>query len=151
MSKVFKICITYISGDSLKNLSSVEVIANKGIKNDRYFSDENDKDTQITLIEKENIDYYNKVSDSNIPYINFRRNIITSGIELNNLIGKELVIGNVKIKGHRLCEPCKYLQDKLNDKNLVKRLVNRGGLRCQILSNGTINVNDEIKKNDKLF
>ena len=144
MSKVFKICITKESGKDLEDIDSISVIANKGIENDRYCSDNNDNDVQITLIEKENIDYYNSISKSDIPYINFRRNIITSGIKLNDLIGKDLFVGNVKIKVHRLCDPCKYLQDKLNDNNLVKKLVNRGGLRCQIITDGTISVNDEI-------
>ena len=138
MSKVFKICITKESGKDLEDIDSINAIADKGIENDRYFSDTNDNDVQITLIEKENIDYYNSISKSDIPYINFRRNIITSGIKLNDLVGKELFVGNVKIKVHRLCDPCKYLQDKLNDNNLVKKLVNKGGLRCQIITDGTI-------------
>ena len=146
MPNVFKICTTNKSGEVLNDLKYAEVIANKGIKNDRYYAEENENDVQLTLIEKENIDYYNKISGSEIPYINFRRNIITSGIHLNDLVGKELLIGNVKVKAHRLCDPCKYLQDKLNDNNLVKKLVNRGGLRCEILSNGIISINDKIKK-----
>ena len=93
----------------------------------------------------ENIDYYNEISNSNIPYIDFRRNIITKGINLNELVGKEILIGQVRLKGHRLCPPCKYLQDKLKQKNLVKNLVNRGGLRCEILSYGKISVSDKIK------
>tara|TARA_Y100000588_G_C14017824_1_gene822864 strand:- start:218 stop:661 length:444 start_codon:yes stop_codon:yes gene_type:complete len=144
MSKVFKICITKESGKDLEDTDSISVIANKGIENDRYFNDDNDNDVQLTLIEKENIDYYNSISKSDIPYINFRRNIITSGIKLNDLVGKELFVGNVKIKVHRLCDPCKYLQDKLNDNNLVKKLVNKGGLRCQVITDGIISVNDEI-------
>ena len=56
-----------------------------------------------------------------------------------------VLIGNVKIKGHRLCNPCKYLQDKLNHENLLKKLVNRGGLRCEILTDGRISVKDKIK------
>ena len=63
---------------------------------------------------------------------------------MNDLVGKELFVGNVKIKVHRLCDPCKYLQDKLNDNNLVKKLVNKGGLRCQVITDGIISVNDEI-------
>ena len=61
------------------------------------------------------------------------------------MVGKEILIGKVRIKGHRLCNPCKYLQDKLQQKNLVKNLLNRGGLRCEILSNGKIFVCDKIK------
>ena len=98
MSKVFKICITKESGKDLEDINSINVIADKGIENDRYFSDDNDNDVQLTFIEKENIDYYNSISKSDIPYINFRRNIITSGIKLNDLVGKELLLGMSKLK-----------------------------------------------------
>jgi len=148
MSIVTKICFTEKSGKEIQEVSSVEVIINKGIVNDRYFKDNNDKDIQITLIESENIDNFNEISKTNIPYMDFRRNIITKGIRLNELVGKEILIGEVKIKGHRLCDPCKYLQDKLKQKNIFKNLsyfYKRGGLRCEIRSNGKISVNDKIK------
>ena len=146
MSEVSKICITNKSAEEMQDVNTVEVIASKGIVNDRYFNENNDQALQITLIESENIDYYNQISETNIPYISFRRNIITKGIQLNNLVGKEFLIGNVKIKGHRLCAPCRYLQEMLKQKNLVKKLLNRGGLRCEILTDGIISVNDPIKK-----
>ena len=135
----------------MQDIDSIEVLANKGIVNDRYFNENNDQDIQITFIESENIDYVNKISSTGIPYIDFRRNIITKGIKLNKLVDKEFLIGNVKIKGQRLCNPCKYLQDKLNLENLVKKLVNRGGLRCEILTNGRISVNNKIKHSIKFF
>ena len=146
MSEVSKICITNKSAEAMQDVNTVEVIASKGIVNDRYFNENNNQALQITLIESENIDYYNQISETNIPYISFRRNIITKGIQLNDLVGKEILIGNVKIKGHRLCAPCRYLQEMLKQKNLVKKLLNRGGLRCEILTDGIISVNDPIKK-----
>ena len=145
MSKIIEICISEKVGNPMLNQENIEVIANKGIVNDRYCIDNNDKDTQITLIESENIDNYNQASDSNIPYINFRRNIITQGIKLNNLIGKVILLGNVMVKVHRLCDPCKELQDIISDKNFVKKFIDKGGLRCEILSNGNISKNDTIK------
>ena len=146
MSEVSKICITNKSAKEMQDVNTVEVIASKGIVKDRYFSENNNQDIQITLIESENIDYYNQISKTNIPYINFRRNIITKGIQLNDLVGKEFLIGNIKVKGHRLCAPCRYLQELLKQKNLVKKLLNRGGLRCEILTDGIISVNDPIKQ-----
>ena len=146
MSEVSKICITNKSAEEMKDVNTVEVIASKGIVTDRYFKENNDQAVQITLIESENIDYYNEISETKIPYINFRRNIITKGIQLNDLVGKEFLIGDVKIKGHRLCAPCRYLQEMLKQKNLVKKLLNRGGLRCEILTDGIISVNDPIKQ-----
>ena len=80
-----------------------------------------------------------------IPYKNFRRNIVTEGIRLNKLVNKEIVIGSVKIKVHDLCEPCKYLQDLLGQKDLVKNLVHKGGIRCEILTSGKISIGDIIK------
>ena len=145
MSEVFEICIADKSGNKMIKVTSVQAVAEKGIINDRYFNENNDVDVQITLIESENIDYYNSVSGSNIPYINFRRNIITKGIKLNELVGKELLIGAVRIKVHRLCNPCRYLQEKLKQKNFIKKLVNKSGLRCEILTSGKISINDEIK------
>ena len=66
----------------------------------------------------------------------------------NKLINKEFLIGNVKVKGHDLCRPCKYLQELLQQKNFVKKLILKGGLRCEILSSGKIFVNDIIKTYD---
>tara|TARA_Y100001970_G_scaffold246735_1_gene314893 strand:- start:163 stop:606 length:444 start_codon:yes stop_codon:yes gene_type:complete len=145
MSEVVKICITSKSGLRMQEKSIIDVIANKGILDDRYFLGCNDQDVQITFIESENIDYYNKISETNIPYIEFRRNIITKNIKLNNLVGRKFNVGNVKLFGHRLCNPCKYLQDMIGDQKLVKKLINKGGLRCEALSSGKISLNDPIE------
>ena len=145
MSTVVNICITSEPGKKMQSINSIKVIANKGIVNDRYFKENNDKNNQITLIESENVDYYNKISGTNLIPTDFRRNVITKGISLNKLVGKEILIGEVKLKVHDLCEPCRYLQELLGEKNLVKKLLNRGGLRCELLTNGNINVNDPIK------
>ena len=77
MSEVSKICITSKSAEEMQDVNTVEVIASKGIVKDRYFNENNNQDIQITLIESENIDYYNQISETNIPYVSFRRNIIT--------------------------------------------------------------------------
>ena len=145
MYSVVNICITSESGKKMESMNSIKVIANKGIVNDRYFKENNDKNNQITLIESENVDYYNKISGTNFIPTDFRRNVITKGISLNKLVGKEILIGDVRLKIHDLCEPCRYLQELLGEKNLVKKLLNRGGLRCELLTNGNINVNDPIK------
>ena len=145
MYSVVNICITSESGKKMESMNSIKVIANKGIVNDRYFKENNDKKNQITLIESENVDYYNKISGTNFIPTDFRRNVITKGISLNKLVGKEILIGEVRLKIHDLCEPCRYLQELLGEKNLVKKFLNRGGLRCELLTNGNINVNDPIK------
>ena len=145
MPKVIEIAISENSGKITKNVDSVKSIASKGLINDRHFKENNEKKSQITLIEIENINYYNKVSGTSILPKDFRRNIMTEGIKLNELVEREFFIGKVKVKAHDLCRPCKYLEKSLNQKNFVKELLRKGGLRCEILTNGEIFVGDEIK------
>ena len=80
-----------------------------------------------------------------IPYLDFRRNIVTEGIKLNNLLNKKITIGNIKLLGKDLCRPCKHLQELIGYNNIVKEFLLKGGLRCEIINSGTIYLNDEIK------
>ena len=114
MSKVYQIAISRNSKGKMESVDSIETVAGKGIVGDRHFKDQNEKKCQITLIEFENINYYNELSQTSILPIDFRRNIITEGIELNQLVGKEFFIGSVKVKAHDLCRPCTYFQEKFS-------------------------------------
>ena len=145
MSKVFKLGITKDNNKQIEEVSSIEVLANKGVVGDRHFDEYNDPYNQLTLIEAENIDYYNTKYGLDIPYKDFRRNVVTKGIQLNDLIGKKIKIGNVEVEGVDLCRPCRHLTEVLNQDNILKEFLRRGGLRCQILNSSTINVDDEIK------
>tara|TARA_B100001123_G_C15151389_1_gene963647 strand:+ start:116 stop:556 length:441 start_codon:yes stop_codon:yes gene_type:complete len=145
MAKVIHIAISKTFKSKMKSVNSAESIAGKGIINDRHFKENNEKKSQITLIEIESINHYNKIAGTSISPINFRRNIITEGVKLNALLGTTFLIGKIKVKAHDLCRPCKYLQETLDQKKLVKELWNMGGLRCEIINSGTIFVNDEIK------
>ena len=149
MGKVVEIGITNIKGNKIQKVNNVDAIKGKGLQNDRKFSENNQKERQVTLIEIENINHFNNISNTNIHPVDFRRNIITENVRLNELVGKEFFVGNIKLKGHDLCRPCKYLQDKLKQNNFVKEFLHTGGLRCEILTSGKINVGDIIKqKND---
>ena len=144
MGKVLEIGICKNKGEKILKVNNVDAIKGKGLLGDRKYKENNPKISQITLIEIENINYFNKVSNTKFQPIEFRRNIITEGVNLNDLINKEFLLGDVKLKGHDLCRPCKYLQNKLSQNNFVKELLNKGGLRCEILSTGKISVNDKI-------
>ena len=149
MGKVVEIGIANIKGNKIQKVNKVEALKGKGLQNDRKFSENNQKKRQVTLIEIENINHFNNISNTNIHPVDFRRNIITENVRLNELVGKEFFVGNIKLKGHDLCRPCKYLQDKLKQNNFVKEFLHTGGLRCEILTSGKINVGDIIKqKND---
>ena len=145
MAEVLKIGITANNNQPIKEVNSIEVIANKGIVGDRHFHEFNDPYNQLSLIESENIDEYNIRFNLNISYIDFRRNIVTKGIQLNDLIGKKLSVGNVKLEVIDLCRPCRHLTEMLDQKNVLKEFLRKGGIRCQILSSSKINVGDKIE------
>ena len=145
MAEVFKLGITANNNQPIKEVNSIEVLANKGIVGDRHFHDLNEPYNQLSLIEAENIDEYNIKFGLNIPYIDFRRNVVTKGIQLNDLIGKKLMVGNVELEGIELCRPCRHLTEMLNQKNILKEFMRKGGLRCQIVSSSKINVGDKIE------
>ena len=144
MPQVLKIGITKNSNQKIQEATTIKVLANQGVVGDRHFKEFNDPFSQLTLIESENIDFYNIKFGLNIPYVDFRRNIVTKGIQLNSLIGKKIKIGNVKLEGIDLCRPCRHLNEILNQDNIIKEFLRKGGLRCQILTSSSINVGDEI-------
>ena len=144
MSKVFKLGITSNNNKKIEEVETIEVLANKGVVGDRHFDNYNDPFCQLSLIEAENIDEYNLKFGLNIPYLDFRRNIITKGIKLNDLVGKKLSIGNVEVEGIDLCRPCRHLTEMLDQENILKEFLRKGGLRCQILSSSKIKVGDSI-------
>ena len=145
MSRVLKLGLTNNNNQKIKEVSSFDVMANKGVIGDRHFKDYNDPYCQLSLIESENIDFYNTKYGLNISYIDFRRNIVTKGVELNNLVGKKFYIGNVEVEGIDLCRPCRHLNESLNQENIIKEFLRKGGLRCRILSSASIYINDLIK------
>src|SRR5207245_9149704 len=98
-------------------------------------------DIHITLIEKEKVVEFAR--DSGLPFTtsHARRNIVTEGVDLNALVGREFYLGQVRIRGIRLCEPCTYLA-KTSFPETLKGLVHKAGLRAQILSEGDICIGD---------
>ena len=144
MGKVLEIGISENKSNEIVNVNEVEAIKGKGLVGEKHFKENNNQRCQITLIEIENINHYNKITGTQIPAINFLRNIVTEGIRLNALVGKEFFIGKIKVRANDLCRPCKNLQESFKQKNTVKELLHTGGLRCEILSSGKIFINDQI-------
>ena len=145
MPEVFKIGITKNKNQDIQEVKEINVLVGKGIIGDRYFHEYTEDHNQLTLIESENIDYYNEKFDLQIPYLNFRRNVVTKHIKLNDLVGKKIIIGKTEIRGIDLCRPCKSLQKNLGHDNIIKEFLRKGGLRCKILTSTNIKVGDKIK------
>src|SRR5262245_26584869 len=131
--------------------SQVRAVPGRGLEGDRYFTSTGTfspnpakPDYEITFIEREKIEAF--AQQSNLPFTSThaRRNIVTEGISLNELAGKEFYVGTVRIRGIRLCEPCSHLA-KISFPETLKGLVHKGGLRAQILTEGLIRVGDAIR------
>jgi MOSC domain-containing protein YiiM len=119
-----------------------------GLEGDRYalgkgtFS-KPEPDFELTLIEAEAIEALKRDYNVELAPGEARRNLITRGIALNHLVGRDFQIGEVRAHGIRLCEPCDHLQ-RLTGRQLIKGLRHRGGLRAQILTPGSIRVGDSL-------
>ena len=136
-------------------VDKIELITAKGIVGDRNFDRAQWPGQNITFIEIEEIEAFNNNYQQRIQLADTRRNIITQGIRLNDLVGKEFSIGNVRFKGVELCEPCATLgkllgNDTLAAKDVVKAFVHKSGLRADVLSDGEIQYGMSITVNESL-
>ena len=145
MSKIIKIGITEINNKTINEVNVIDLVTGKGVLGDRHFKDYNDPFNHLSIIESESIDEYNKKYNLDIPYLDFRRNIVTKGIRLNDLTDKKILIGEVQLDVIDLCRPCRHLSEKLDKNNIIKEFLRKGGIRCEILNDGKISINDQIK------
>ena len=145
MGKIEAINITNISEGNTFYVNQAILEKGKGIVNDRYYENFKEKKEQVTLINLEDINNFNIQIKQNIEAKDFRRNIIVSGMNLSELIDKKIKINKITLKIHEICQPCKYLQDRLKTPGLVKMLLNKSGVRAEILSSGSLSVGDAIK------
>ena len=145
MSKIKAINISNLSGERTVYVNQAILNKNKGIINDRYYENFKNNYEQVTLMESENIDYFNNITNGKLNYKDFRRNIVTSDIVLNDIMNRKIQINDALLKVRQLCQPCRYLQDKLKIDSLVKLLFNKSGVRAEIIKSGTISTFDQIK------
>jgi MOSC domain-containing protein YiiM len=132
------------AGEAVRALDSVRALAGRGLDGDRYVAGGGTfpsglPGSALTLIEAE-------VCESFAPALNgddHRRNVVTRGIDLNRLVGHEFMLGDVRCRGMRLCEPCTVIQ-RYARRQIIRPLVHRGGLRADILTDGEIRVGDRV-------
>jgi MOSC domain-containing protein YiiM len=150
MARVQEILIAGSPAQPMASVQSARAIPGRGLEGDRYFGGmgtfsphPHRPDFEITLVQQEHLDAF--VSRSGLAFTarDARRNVVTVGVDLNLLVGREFYIGSVLIRGIRLCEPCNHLA-KQTFLAVLHGLARRGGLRAQILSEGHIGVGDVL-------
>ena len=142
----------------MESLTEVRTVPGRGLEGDRYFHERGSYSPrpsvggrEVTLIESESVEaLFGGIMNASgqtlgikLPAGEARRNIVTVGVPLNHLVDKEFWVGEVLMRGTRLCEPCQHLES-LTQKGVLGGLVHRGGVRARILNEGTIHVGDGI-------
>lgn len=128
----------------------ITVEGGMGVSGDRNFGHCTCPGQNVTLVEAEEIELFS-AEHSRAPDLSVtRRNLVTRGVRLNDLVNMEFTVGTVRLRGVELCEPCILLGKRLGSESLapasvVKRWVGRGGLRADILSSGRITRGDRIE------
>jgi MOSC domain-containing protein len=119
-------------------VESIEVTG-EGLEGDRYFGR-----GDITLIEAEALEGLREDTGIEVSPAEVRRQVLTRGVRLNDLLGKRFRVGEVEAVGAEWCEPCNHLE-QLTAPGVLKGLVHRGGLRADIVQPGHIAVGDEVR------
>ncbi len=148
--RVEAIHITPSAEAAMRSVEQVTALASVGLEGDRYatrtgsFSARPKPGRQLTLIEAEAIEALEFELGLVLTPGETRRNLVTRGVALNHLVGREFTVGSVRLRGHELCEPCADLARMTGKPQILAGLVHRGGLRAEILEGGPIRVGDLI-------
>ena len=119
-------------------VESIECVAGRGIRNDRFFDYRNDYKGQITFFSLEVFDNLcAALKLENCDPARTRRNVLTRGVDLNALIGQEFQVQGVGFLGMSECRPC-YWMDRSLKTGAEHFLRGQGGLRARILSTGIV-------------
>ena len=118
-------------------VSEVDV-TEEGVRDDRYFGERN-----LTLIEAEAIESFVAETGIELTHAESRRQVLTRGVRLNDLVGKRFSVGEVECVGEEWCEPCSHLEG-LTRPGVLRGMVHRAGLRADIVRGGRIAVGDRV-------
>lgn len=151
---VISINIADREGDPVRSVGEADLVAGRGIVGDRYYHKEGLRPHQeLTLVEAEQIERFGAEAGLKIDPAQTRRNIVTRGIALNDLVGRKFSIGPARLEGIELCEPCRFVAGQLlaklpegaaTEPRIVTGLTRRAGLRARIVAGGTIRVGDAV-------
>ncbi|MEK7560268.1 MAG: hypothetical protein AAB522_03135 [Patescibacteria group bacterium] len=129
----------------MREIAIAHATEHRGLMEDRYFGEQEEARRSVTLIEQEVIEKTNFLSKKT------RRNIVVKNFSLNSLVGKEFLVGNVKMRGVELCEPCKRPSKLSGKPGFKEAFYNCGGLRAEILTTGEIRKSDVTQDGEEMI
>jgi MOSC domain-containing protein YiiM len=134
----------------MRSVSQVVGAAGRGLLGDRHCRPADapppgphDEVRNVSLVEAEVLESLRDEHGIDLGGQETRRNVLTRGVRLNDLLGRRFTLGGLLCEGVEICEPCAHMQQKVG-KPVLKPLVHRGGLRARILTSGTLRVGDRI-------
>jgi len=120
-------------------VEQIECVAGRGIRDDRYFDHKPDYKGQITFFAREVLDALGReLGLTEVPPAATRRNVLTQGVDLNQLVGAEFEVQSVRFAGVEECRPCYWMNNAFRDERVEAWLKGRGGLRARILTDGIL-------------
>ena len=145
MATVTHIFVAPKKGAPARAVASVDALEGQGLRGDRYAESANRRgpDYQVTLIELEHLEAFTRETHLALTPEMPRRNIVTRGVRLNDLLGKRFAVGGAIFEGLELCEPCKVFA-KRTHREALQFFAGKGGLRARIVSGGPIRVGDAV-------
>ncbi len=150
-ASIQNIFISKIRREQPQEVAAAKLEAGKGIVGDRYHkraleslaAGDEVQANHISLISQEKLDDFLEQNVATIDYADFRRNVLTRGIDLYGLIGKKFKLGSALCQGVEDCEPCAFLAATVH-RAVLPELEKKAGLRAIILEDGDIKIGDTI-------
>lgn len=142
--KVVAIYVAPQEGAPVEPRRAVRAVPGRGLEGDRYFTRSERKEAQdITIVATEDLAAAAAEHGLELGPGDHRRNVVVQGVDLRAALGGRLRLGEVEVEVVRLNQPCRYLQG-LAGKPVLEALVDRAGIRGNILNEGTIAVGDTV-------
>ncbi len=126
----------------ITELQSIECVAGKGLRGDRYFGYRPDFKGQATFFDMAIVEEVRRHFNlARLPASVFRRNFVVQGINFQQWMGKRFLFQGVEFEGSQECTPCHWMDRAIapGGADFLKGKF-RGGLRAKIISSGTLQV-----------
>lgn len=151
---VVSIHIAPVATAPVSSVEEARAVPGRGLEGDRYFegvgtfsAELPGPDSELTLVELEEVEAFRREYGVEVAPADARRNVVTHGVSLNDLVGREFRIGEVRVRGLRLAEPCNHLVKLVGERKVLDGLVHKAGIRAQILTDSVFRVGDAIEWN----
>ena len=144
---VERIFVAPMKGSPMRSLAVADALAGQGLEGDRKAAPGREPAAQLTLIEAEHVEAFRAATGYEMRFDQPRRNVVTRGVRLNDLLGKRFRVGDAVCEGLELCEPCGKFQ-RLTHPEARRFFKGKGGLRARIVEGGLIRPGDPVEAVD---